>query len=324
MDLNNKRVLVTGGTGMIGQEVVNKVLQRGGDVIVASNEDENRLGLDVEYVKCDLRDFETCKQITKNIDVVFNMVGVKGSPKMTKERPASFFVPMLQFDTNMMEAARLNDVGWFLFTSSVGVYGDFESPEDKVWDDFPSPNDWYAGWAKRMGELQASAYSTQYGWDRVSIIRPANVFGKYDNFNPETGMVIPSLMARIESGEDPLVVWGDGSNIRDFIYAGDVAEICCFLVENEITSPVNAGRGWGITIKDVVTSIVETTDKNPDVVWDTTKPSGDKKRVLNVERLKKLGFENYTAWPDALRWTWEWYKEHKETVDNRYNPFIKV
>lgn len=324
MNLNNKRVLVTGGTGMIGQEVVKKVLDRGGDVVVASNEFHSRLSHDVEYIECDLRDFATCKEITKGIDVVFNMVGVKGSPKMTKERPASFFVPMLQFDTNMMEAARLNDVGWFLFTSSVGVYGDFESPEDDLWNDFPSPNDWYAGWAKRMGELQASAYSTQYGWDRVSIIRPANVYGKYDNFNPETGMVIPSLIARVESGEDPLVVWGDGSCVRDFIYAGDVAEICCFLVENEITDPVNAGRGWGIKIKDVVESIVEYSDKNPEIVWDTSKPSGDPKRVLNVDRLKSLGFETYTTWPDGIRHTYEWYKENKSIVDERYNPFVKI
>jgi len=321
MKLEGKKVLVTGGTGMIGNEVVDQLVSKGASVKVVSIEDKARLSHDVEYEKLDLRDFESCKKACQGMDVVFSMVGVKGSPAMAKERPASFFVPMLQFDTNIMEAARLADVGWFMYTSSVGVYGDFESPEDDLWKLPPSKNDWYAGWAKRMGELQAETYKIQYGWDRVSIIRPANVFGKKDNFDKETSMVIPALIARIEEGESPLKVWGDGSAIRDFIYAKDVAKICCFVVENEITKPVNAGTGEGISIKDLVEKIVKHTTNKPSISWDTSKPSGDPKRILNVERIKSLGFDNYTPMDEALKEVVEWYHRNKATVNNRYDAF---
>ena len=322
MNLNKKRVLVTGGTGMIGTEVVDQLIQKGALVKVASIEEESGLSPDIEYERIDLRDFESCKRVCNNIDVVFNMAGVKGSPVMAKERPASFFVPMLQFDTNMMEAARLSDVEWFLFTSSVGVYGNFESPEDDLWDLPPSKNDWYAGWAKRMGELQAETYKIQYNWDRISIVRPANVFGKKDNFDKETSMVIPALISRIEEGESPLNVWGNGSAVRDFIYAKDVAKICCFLVENEITQPVNAGTGQGISIKQLVETIVKYTINKPEIVWDATKPTGDPKRILNVDRLRSLvGFNDFTPLDTALKEVIEWYSENKSIINNRYNSF---
>lgn len=312
-----KRVLVTGGTGMIGAEVVNLLLEKGAGVKVASI-DKNIFDSNVEYINVDLRDFESCKRICKDVDFVFNMIGVKGSPVMTKQKPASFFVPMLQFNTNMMEAARINDVEWYLYTSSIGVYGNFESPEDDVWDSYPSKNDWFAGWAKRIGELQAEAYKIQYNWDRVSIVRPGNVFGKRDNFDPETGMVIPSLISRIEGGESPLKVWGDGSAVRDFIYAKDVAKICCFLVENQINIPVNAGTGKGISIKNLVDTIIQYTNNKPVVEWDTSKPTGDPKRVLSVDRLIDLGFDDFTDMNIALKEILEWY--HKSDT-KRYDVF---
>jgi GDP-L-fucose synthase len=313
----DKKVLVTGGTGMIGAEVVDLLLEKGAIVTVASI-DKNIFDHRVRYIQEDLRSFEVCKKICKKIDIVFNMIGVKGSPVMTKEKPASFFVPMLQFNSNMMEAARINDVGWYLYTSSIGVYGNFESPEDDLWKLNPSKNDWFAGWAKRMGELQAESYKIQYGWDRVSIIRPGNVFGKRDNFNPETCMVIPSLITRIENGESPLSVWGDGSAIRDFIYAKDVAKICCFLVENKITQPVNAGTGNGLSIKKLVETILRHTKNSPPVSWDISKPTGDHKRVLNIDRLKGLGFNDFTDIDTAISEVIHWY--HNNNI-KRYDVF---
>jgi GDP-L-fucose synthase len=319
----NKKVLVTGGTGMIGTEVVDLLLQRGAKVTVASyDRPKYNTHRYVKYRHVDLRDFNICKYICRGQDIVLNLVGVKGSPVMAKERPASFFVPMLQFDTNMMEAARLADVEWYLFTSSVGVYGNFESHEDDLWELPPSKNDWYAGWAKRMGELQAETYKIQYNWDRVSIVRPANVFGRKDNFDPETGMVIPSLITRIERGEDPLVVWGDGSAERDFIYARDVAKICLFVVENQITKPVNAGTGIGLSIRDLVHTIVKYTQNKPEIVFDDSKPTGDAKRVLNVKRLKEeLGFDDFTEFDDAIREVVSWYSKHASLFSQRYDAF---
>lgn len=321
MKIKDKKVLVTGGTGMIGTELVQLLVKKGAHVKVVSNEDKIRSDHGVEFEYADLRSFEDCLRVCEGMDIVFNMIGVKGSPKMAKERPASFFVPMLQFDTNMMEAARLCDVEWYLYTSSMGVYKNFDSVEDEVWDTFPSENDWFAGWAKRMGELQAEAYKIQYGWDKVSIVRPANVFGGKDNFDPETAMVIPSLISRIEEGENPLKVWGDGSALRDFIFAGDVAKICCYLVENEITEPVNAATGEGVSIKELVETIVQHTKNKPEIVWDTTKPSGDPKRVLNVDKLKSLGFDNFSDLTESIKKVVDWYNTNKELVDKRYDAF---
>ena len=131
-----------------------------------------------------------------------------------------------------MEAARRCGVDRFLYTSSIGVYSPSEIfHEDDVWNTFPSPNDRFAGWAKRMGELQAEAYAIEYGWERISIVRPANVYGPFDNFDPGSAMVIPSLINRATSGENPLLVWGDGSQIRDFVHADDVARGMLVVVE---------------------------------------------------------------------------------------------
>jgi GDP-L-fucose synthase len=244
----NKKVLITGGGGMIGRSLINKLIEKEAIITIADLSDPVNLPKEVNFVKADLRYFDQCEKICKGQDYVFNLVGIKGSPKMCLEQPADFMVPMLQFNTNMMEAARLADVQWYLYTSSVGVYSPSEIfVEDSVWQTFPSPNDRFAGWAKRMGELQAEAYSIQYKWDKVSIVRPANVYGDYDNFNPENAMVIPSLIRKSQEN-DVLEVWGDGSPIRDFIHADDVAEGIIFAVENKITEPINLGSGNGSSI----------------------------------------------------------------------------
>ena len=143
---------------------------------------------------------------------------------MTMEKPASFFVPTIMFSINMMEAARRMQVSQYLFTSSIGVYSPSEIFfEDDVWKSFPSENDKYAGWAKRICELQSEVYEIEDKWQGISIVRPANVYGPYDNFDVNNAMVIPSLIKKAIKSKKILNVWGDGSNIRDFIYSEDVA-----------------------------------------------------------------------------------------------------
>lgn len=181
----NKNILVTGGAGMVGRALTTKLLRLGSKVTIADLHCPNDLEPEVSYVNKDLRYLHNCEEICEDKDFVFNIIGVKGSPQACATQPADFMVPMLQFNTNMMEAARRANVEWYLYTSSVGVYSPADVfYEEDVWSTFPSPNDKFAGWAKRMGELQAEAYSIQYGWNKVSIVRPANIFGKYDNFNP--------------------------------------------------------------------------------------------------------------------------------------------
>jgi GDP-L-fucose synthase len=322
MMFKDKKVLVTGGGGMIGRSLIKFLSERDADIKIADLTTPINLTENIEFVKADLRYFDQCESICKNMDYVFNLVGIKGSPKMCAEQPADFMVPMLQFNTNMMEAARRANVKWYLYTSSVGVYAPAELfQEDDVINTVPSPNDRFAGWAKRMGEMQAEAYSIQYGWNNVSIVRPANVYGAYDNFNPENAMVIPSLIRKAQDN-DTLEVWGDGTTIRDFIHADDVALGMIFAVENKITHPINLGSGKGYSIKEVVDMVVKHSNRNVDVKWLVDKPSGDKVRLFDTNRAKSYGFDISVSLEDGIKRTTEWFLNNREILDKRYNAFV--
>jgi len=321
-NLKNSNVLVTGGTGMIGRYLIDKLLEKGCKITVASLDSGAGLPDGIRFLKLDLTILENCLTACKGQDYVFNLIGIKGSPKMSRERPASFMVPMLMFNTAMMEAAVRSKVKWYLYTSSVGVYHPSDYfIEDDVWQSFPSENDKHPGWAKRIGELQAEAYKIQYGLDIFSIVRPANVYGKWDNFDPNNAMVIPSLINRIVTGENPLIVWGDGTPIRDFIYAGDCADGMIHMVENGITEPVNLGSGSGVTIKEVAETIVNIYNKNIPIVWDSTKPSGDAIRIMDTNRAMKHGFKCKTSLQIGLNETIQWFLENREAYKLRNNYF---
>ena len=319
----DKNVLVTGGTGMIGRQLVELLIQKGAKVRIASLDDPSLAPSGTEFMRVDLTNLDNCINACNNVEFVFHLAGIKGSPKMMKEKPASYFVSSLLFTTNMMEAARRSNVKRFLFTSSVGVYGPSEIfYEDDTEKTLPSPNDLFGGWHKRTGELQAEAYKIEYGWKEISIVRPANTYGTSDNFDPANAMVIPSLIKRAMDGENPLVVWGDGTPIRDFIHAKDVARGMMLVVEKGFNLPVNLGSGKGYTIKEIVDIIVNNLEKKPKIVWDTSKPSGDKKRLMDISRAKSLGWEPIISLEAGIKDTMEWYKNNKNIVNKRFNVFI--
>lgn len=322
----NKKILVTGGTGLIGRPLVDMLVEKGAKVVVISLDDPSRAPNGVKFIQADLREFSNCLNACKDMDIVFHLAGVKGSPLMTKTQPASYFVPTISFNTNMMEAARRQKVKRFLYTSTIGVYSPAEIfHEDDVWKTFPSENDRFAGWAKRMGELQAESYKIEYGWDKVSIVRPANVYGPFDNFDPKTAMVIPSLINRAMSGENPLVVWGDGSPIRDFIFSKDVARGMMLAIEQGVNVPINLGSGTGVTIKEVADVIAENIPNGPiKIVWDKTKPKGDKKRLMDMKKADKLlGFKPIYTLEQGIKETIEWYINNKADSGKRYNVFYE-
>ena len=320
----NKNVLVTGGTGLIGRPLVELLLEAGAKVRVASLDDESRCPKGAEFVRGNLIQWDFCRKVVRDMDYVFHLAGVKGSPAMTAKKPASFFVPTISFNTNMMEAARQAGVERYLYTSTIGVYSPAEVfYEDDVWKTFPSPNDKFAGWAKRMGELQAEAYRIEYGWDKIAIVRPANVYGPYDNFDPNTAMVIPALIKRALDGENPLTVWGDGSAIRDFIHAKDVAGGMLLALENVTGQPINLGSGVGVTIRKIVEIIVNNMETKPEVVWDTSKPSGDKKRLMDISRASAIGFQPMLSIEEGIKEVMDWYQENRDIVNKRYNVFTE-
>ena len=254
----NRKVLVTGGTGMIGRELVQMLLKRGAKVRVASLDDASRARPEIEFVRGNLLDWSFCKQMTQGMEFVFHVAGVKGSAGLGQSQVANFFVSNLLMNTLVMEAARLAGAERMLYTSSIGVYHPAEVfVEDRARDGPPPAADYYGAWAKRMGELQVETYKLGYGWDKIAVVRPANVYGPYDNFNPQTAMVVGALIGRVAAGEDPLVVWGDGSPIRDFIFARDCAEGMLLALEKGADcQPINLGSGMGVSIRQLVEVIL--------------------------------------------------------------------
>ena len=287
--MKNKSALVIGASGMVGTALM-KVLGRSKKYFLIK-------GVDIET---DMT-IKSNTEIIKDYDHIYHLAGKKGSPQTARERPADY-LPMLQFDANIIEAVGKYKPEWFLYTSSIGVYPPMEVyEEDKVWHEVPSENDKIPGYIKRMGELGCYAIRATYGYENISIVRPANIYGPYDNFDPENAMVIPSLI-RKGYENDILEVWGDGSPIRDFIHCKDVANGMLHLVKNGVTDPVNLGSGSGITIKQIADVVSKRFDK--EIVWLKNKPMGDKRRVFNVDRAKCLGFNAQVNLEDGLK-KWE-------------------
>lgn len=319
--LVGKKAVVTGGTGMIGREVVRMLLDVGCEVSSASL-DDIQLDPRANYIKGDLSDLNFCLDITSGMDYVFHVAGIKGSVVVTKEKPASFFVPLIMMNTNMLEAARRNNVKGALYTSSIGAYPSAEVFRESEDDFSKPPMDMFPGWAKRMAELQVQAYKIQYGLTNFSIVRPSNIYGPGDNFDEANAMVIPSLIARVARGDDPVLIWGDGSAERDFLHATDAAiGIILACVKGTDSKPVNLGCGYGITIRNLVETLQSI--KPFEAFFDTSKPSGFKKRVMDQTFAEQqIGFKPQVSLGDGLRQTWNWYLGNQQEHMKKKNYFV--
>jgi GDP-L-fucose synthase len=315
-----RNVLVTGGSGLIGRQIVNMLSDAGAHVRVVSL-DKINIDERADHVFGDLTDFEVCKSVTKGMDFVFHLAGIKGSIEVTQSKPASFFVPLLMFNTNVLEACRINGVQKVVYTSSIGAYPSAEIFVESQGDDGP-PMDMFPGWAKRMAELQIQAYKIQYGLDNFSIVRPCNVYGPGDNFDPENAMVIPSLMWRIFQKEDPVSVWGDGSAVRDFAFSRDVAEgTILALYHGTKGEPfLNLGSGAGYAIKELVETLQSFLGFN--AFFDTQKPSGFPRRVMDITLARKvIDYHPTTSLKEGLVETWEWFMQNPDEYQNKKNYF---
>ena len=312
-------IVVTGGTGLIGRQILDMLCDAGAHVRNVSL-DRITLNNKAEYVFADLTSYDVCKDVTKDMDFVFHLAGIKGSIEVTKAKPASFFVPLLMMNTNVLEACRLNKVQKVVYTSSIGAYASAEVFRETENLDGP-PMDMFPGWAKRMAELQIQAYRIQYKLDNFSIVRPCNVYGPGDNFDPNSAMVIPSLMYRIYQKEDPVLIWGDGGAIRDFAYSRDVAEgVILALYYGTHSHFVNLGSGKGYSIKELVETLNSFIDFN--YKFDTTKPSGFPKRVMDISLARKLiHYDPTTTLLDGLKQTWNWYVNNQDEHLKKVNYF---
>jgi GDP-L-fucose synthase len=318
--LKFKNCLITGGTGMIGREIAKNLINAGANVRVISL-DKLKIHDKVDHVYGDLTNFEFCKEQTKDMDCVFHVAGIKGSVKVTLEKPASFFVPLLMFNTNVLEASRINNVKKLVYTSSIGAYSSKEIFVESDKEDQIPPMDMYPGWAKRMAEMQIKAYQIQYDLENYSIVRPCNVYGPGDNFDPENAMVIPSLMSRIRSGENPMRIWGDGSAIRDFAFARDVAEgTIQALFYGTKGKYLNLGSGKAVTIKELVETLSSFLDFKYE--FDTSKSSGWPKRLMDISLAREMiGYNPSTSLEDGLKETWEWFLNNRDEHKFKKNYF---
>jgi len=333
MFFKNKQVLVAGGTGLVGIQLVKLLIEKqGANVRIASLDDPLRAHPGAEFIRTDLTSYENCLTVCDKMDYVFNLLCVKGSPVVTRDYPVDFLVPMTIFNLLLMEAARIKEVGGFLLTSTVGVYPPAEIfKEEDAFTGFPSPNDLYGAWSKLTAELQARAYMQQkkttkfYSkiWDNISIVRPANIYGPYDNFDSINSMVIPSLIKRALSGENPFIAWGDGKPVRDFIHSRDVARGMIFAAEHGSGMALNLGSGTGITIKELVESVLENVNPKPEIRWDTNQPTGDALRILDTTKALAMGFSPQISLKNGIKEVIDFYRQHSKTVGKRYEIFDK-
>lgn len=319
---NKKNIVITGGTGLIGRQIAGILCDAGSCVKIISL-DKIKVNVKAEHILGDLTDFNFCKQITKGMDFIFHVAGIKGSIEVTKTKPASFFVPLLMMNTNMLEACRINRVQKVVYTSSIGAYGSAEVFKEKETLETEPPMDMFPGWAKRMAEMQVGAYQIQYGLKNFAVVRPCNVYGPGDNFDPKNAMVIPSLMHRIYHGEDPLLVWGDGTAIRDFAYSKDVAEGVILALDHGTEGRyVNLGSGRGYTIRELVETLNKVTHFK--YKFDDSKSSGFPKRVMDISLARQmLGYDPKTSLLEGLKQTWEWYMANQEEYLKRKNYFTE-
>lgn len=309
-----KKILVTGSSGLVGTHLVEKLLNKGYEVIgvdfnlpIKTIDNQN-----FKFISFDLRNQAEVTLLFNDFkfDGVINAFGIKGSPIKALESPLDFLEPSIKVNTNIIDNCFKHN-SWLVFMSSVGVYPTAEIfVEDDMWKSMPSKNDWYPSWSKRIPELYLEAYKIQYKWDGWSIVRPANIFGEYDNFG-EGSTVIASTIRKVYEAHNEIEAWGDGTPTRDFIYAGDVADACVKCLEDRLHITSNLGSGEDISIKRMIETVSKVSGKDIQIKWDTTKPNGDMKRKMDTTiqsqygLLPKLGFE------EGIKVTYEYYEKNR-------------
>lgn len=320
---SNKNVLVAGGTGLVGQQLVKKLIQFNSKVTVVSMDNKQLVNPKVKkFFRLNLNSPENCKKVIHGIDIVFNVLGATGSPMVNNKYPGTFMVSNLLSNLNLLIAAKNARVKNYLYTSTYGVYAPKKiMKEDDVWKTFPSEHDKYAGWAKRIGELQIEAFSKEFNFESMHVVRPANIYGPYGNFDPKSSMVISSLIKKFADNPKKLSVWGDGSAKRDFVYSKDVADCMLKIMKKGYQKPINIGSGKGTSIRNLVNMLQEISINKPKIIYDKSKPSGDKIRILDVKKLNSLGIKCKTNIKDGLKETFDWYLKNKILLSKRYSFF---
>jgi len=311
----DKRVAVTGGGGFLGSFVVKRLRERGvADLFVPRSK---------EY---DLRDLGAIRRMLADSrpDVVIHLAARVGGIGANMARPAEFFYDNLIMGVHLMHESLKAGVGKFVAVGTVCAYPKFTPVpfrEEDLWNGYPEETNAPYGLAKKMLLVQSQAYRQQYGFNSIFLL-PVNLYGPGDNADPESSHVIPALIKKCldakARGDKEIVVWGDGSPTREFLYVEDAAEGIVLATERyDRSDPVNLGSAFEISIRDLAETIVRVTGFGGEIVWDTSKPNGQPRRKLDTSRAEReFGFRSATAFEEGLRRTVEWYRLNRADTDS--------
>ncbi|NGZ96472.1 MAG: GDP-fucose synthetase [Nitrospira sp. WS110] len=310
---SEQRVVVTGGAGFLGSFVVEQLRAKGcRHVVVPRSKDY------------DLVQMEAVKQLYSDAkpDIVIHLAARVGGIGANQANPGRFFYDNLMMGAQLIEVGRQQGLKKFIATGTICAYPKFAPipfKEDDIWNGYPEETNAPYGLAKKMMLAQSQAYRDQYGFNSI-VLFPVNLYGPRDNFDLETSHVIPALIRKCatakEEGRASITLWGDGSPTREFLYVEDAAEGILLAAEQYDGSlPVNLGTGEEISIRDLAGLIASEVGFDGHIQWDTTKPNGQPRRCLDVNRAKQLfGFQARHRLRDGLKKTVQWFQTNRHAV----------
>lgn len=307
-----KKVLVTGGSGFLGTHLVNSLKKTGAGVSAPSHKDYDLVkGADIN------RMYDDCP-----CDIVIHLAAVVGGIGANREHPGSFFYDNLMMGVQLMHEAFKRKIPKFVALGTVCAYPKHTPvpfKEANLWNGYPEETNAPYGLAKKMMLVESQGYREEYGYNSIFLL-PVNLYGPGDNFDPASSHVIPALIKKcvdaVENDDNEIVVWGDGSATREFLYVDDVVRGILLAAEKYNKSdPVNIGSSFEISIKDLVELIAKTTGFTGKITWDKSKPNGQPRRKLDTSRAKKeFGFESEVTFEVGLRNTIDWYRKNKDNL----------
>ncbi len=310
----DKKVLVTGGAGFVGVNLIKRLLTLGAKVRATLHvKDAVVTDPRVEYIRCDLREADDCKRVTEGMDYVFLCAANTSGAAVMEKTPLVHLTPNIIMNVLMLEAAYSAGVKKVLFISSNTVYPltDFAVKESDVTNEFYEKY-FIVAWMKRFTEIACDMYSTRIKEPmQAVVVRPANIYGPYDDFEWETSHVLPALMRKVMERHDPLEVWGDGKDIKDFIYIDDFIDGMLLAMEKlSEYEPINIASGHQYVLNDVLQTMIEIDGfQDVKIVHNSTKPSMIPKRLIDPTLAReKIGFEAKTPMEEGLKKTMEWYR----------------
>ncbi len=304
---SNKKVLVTGGRGFLGTHLVEQLKAQNSDVVAPTHK---------HYDLVDINDVRKLYDTYPDLDMVIHLASRVGGIGANREHPGSFFYDNLMMGVQMLHEAYLRQIPKFVALGTVCAYPKvlpLPFKEDDLWNGYPEETNAPYGLAKKMMLVQSQAYRQEYGYNSIFLL-PVNLYGPGDNFDPKSSHVIPALIKKcfdaIRAGEKEIIVWGNGTATREFLYVEDAVEGILLAAEKYNKSdPVNLGSAFEISIKDLVGIIAQETGFRGKITWDITKPNGQPRRKLDVKlATKEFGFTAHTTFKQGLRETIKWYK----------------